>query len=98
MRAFAVFSVRQPESGLMMAVSELKLELLTDEPEITLIKKMAKYGEEITYAASERAPHRIARYAHEIASDFHSFYNHAGSWAGYRLGAGTSGTCRCRAR
>lgn len=31
--------------------------------------------EEITYAASERAPHRIARYAHEIASDFHSFYN-----------------------
>ena len=62
------------ESGLTMAALP-KLELLTDESEITLIKKMAAYGEEITYAASERAPHRIARYAHEIASDFHSFYN-----------------------
>ena len=62
------------ESGLTMAARP-KLELLTDESEIILIKKMAAYGDEIAYAASERAPHRIARYAHEIASDFHSFYN-----------------------
>jgi arginyl-tRNA synthetase len=40
-----------------------------------LIKKMAEYEEEIAYAAKERAPHRIARYVHELAGAFHSFYN-----------------------
>ena len=62
------------ESGLKVA-AQPDLSLLTDETEITLIKKMASYIEEIEYAAQERAPHRIARYVHELASDFHSFYN-----------------------
>lgn len=52
-----------------------QLNLLETESEIDLIKKMAAYEEEIAYAAEERAPHRIARYAHELAGDFHSFYN-----------------------
>ena len=32
--------------------------------------------DEIAQAARERAPHHIARYAHEVAGLFHSFYNH----------------------
>ena len=36
---------------------------------------MADYEEEIAFAAKDRAPHRIARYVHELAGDFHSFYN-----------------------
>lgn len=52
-----------------------RLNLLTEEAEVDLIKKLGEYPEEISSAASERAPHRIARYAHELASLFHTFYN-----------------------
>ena len=52
-----------------------ELELLTDETEIALIKKLAAYPEEIARAAAELAPQRIARYSHELAGAFHSFYN-----------------------
>jgi arginyl-tRNA synthetase len=36
---------------------------------------MAQFPAEVTAAARERAPHRIARYAHELAGLFHTFYN-----------------------
>lgn len=52
-----------------------ELELLTDETEIALIKKIASYPEEIARAAEDFAPQRIARYSHELAGAFHSFYN-----------------------
>ena len=45
------------------------------EAEIDLIKKIGVYPEEVALAAAERAPHRIARYCHELASLFHAFYN-----------------------
>lgn len=44
--------------------------------ELELIKKMAAFPEEVKIAARERAPHRIAHFAHELASLFHNFYNH----------------------
>lgn len=66
---------RQAQEAGIAKANQPKLSLLTDESELALIKKMAAYGEEIEYAAQERAPHRIARYVHELASEFHSFYN-----------------------
>ena len=52
-----------------------ELDVLTDETEIALIKKLGAYPEEIERAASELAPQRIARYSYELAAAFHSFYN-----------------------
>lgn len=49
--------------------------LLTEETEEELIRTLLRYPEEISQSADERAPHRIARYIHELAGDFHSFYN-----------------------
>lgn len=66
---------RQAEENKLPQAIEPKLSLLTDETEIALIKKMADYPEEIDHAAADRAPQRIARYAYELAGDFHSFYN-----------------------
>ena len=66
---------RQAQEAGITKADQPKLSLLTDESELALIKKMAAYVEEIEYAAKERAPHRIARYVHELASEFHSFYN-----------------------
>ncbi len=54
---------------------QVKLSKLTEQAEIDLIKKMAQFPEEVASAARERAPHRIARYAHDLASLFHTFYN-----------------------
>lgn len=63
------------ESGIDMAASKPNFGLLTEEIELDVIKKLADYEDEIAHAAQERAPHRIARYVHEVAGLFHSFYN-----------------------
>lgn len=66
---------RQAKEAGITITEKPALTLLTMPAEIDLIKKMAEYEEEIAYAAKERAPHRIARYVHELAGAFHSFYN-----------------------
>ncbi|MCX7780303.1 MAG: arginine--tRNA ligase [Negativicutes bacterium] len=65
------------EAGITFAGADarLNLALLNSPPEIDLIKKLGEFPDEISAAARERAPHRIARYAHELAGLFHGFYN-----------------------
>lgn len=58
------------------SVDGAALHLLQTEPETDLIKKLAQLPEEIVQAAERREPHHIARYCHELASSFHSFYTH----------------------
>ncbi len=62
------------ETGLQLG-EEPELSLLTDETERELIKKIGEYEEELDRAAAEYAPQRVARYAYDLASLFHSFYN-----------------------
>lgn len=56
--------------------SDVAWDTLQAPQELELIKKMAAFPEEVQIAARERAPHRIAHFAHELASLFHNFYNH----------------------
>ena len=49
--------------------------LLTEKPEIALIKKLCAYSKEISSAAKEYDPSRITKYAIDLASHFHTFYN-----------------------
>lgn len=63
------------EAGVAPDARQAKLHLLMAQPEIDLIKKIGEYPDEIAMAAKERAPHHIARYAHELAGMFHAFYN-----------------------
>ena len=64
------------EAGIgLRDIKQISLQELAGEPEINLIKKLGELPEEISAAARERAPHRIARYAHELAGLFHAFYN-----------------------
>lgn len=62
------------ENGLKLTDS-VNVELLTDESELDLIKRIEEYPEEIERAARDYAPHRIANYAYSLAGLFHSFYN-----------------------
>ncbi len=51
------------------------LTLLQEESEIELIKKLGEYEQELQKAAQDRAVHKVARYVHDLAGLFHSFYN-----------------------
>ncbi|MEG1823718.1 MAG: arginine--tRNA ligase [Cloacibacillus sp.] len=64
------------ERGIPMPkMEEFDVALLTDPSELNLAKAISRFPEEITKAAEETAPHRLAYYATELAEAFHSFYN-----------------------
>ncbi len=54
---------------------EKKLELLQDESEINLIKKIANFSRIIEMSAINFEPHRIAFYLQELSSEFHALWN-----------------------
>jgi arginyl-tRNA synthetase len=47
---------------------------LVAEAELDLLRKLAELPEAIELAAGARAPHRLTRYAEEVAAEFHRFY------------------------
>ena len=49
--------------------------LLTHEKEGDLIRTLGEFPAVVKAAAELREPHRIARYAEELASSFHKFYD-----------------------
>lgn len=67
--------VQAKEAGVVWGgVDNADFTLLREESELDLIKKMDTYHDLIANAARERAPHRVARYAYELAGLFHHFY------------------------
>lgn len=64
------------EDGVKVpAMDQIPVELLQDPAELELLRKIADLPVEIVAAAQNMEPHRMARYAHELASVFHTFYN-----------------------
>ncbi len=51
------------------------LDLLTEPAETALIRQLADFPEEVAGAAFAREPHRLTRYATEVATAFHKFYD-----------------------
>ncbi|RAZ80820.1 arginine--tRNA ligase [Planococcus halotolerans] len=66
--------LRQAEEQGYTASTD-NLELLADEKEIDVLKKIGDFPQVIADAAKQRAPHRVTTYIQELASQFHSFYN-----------------------
>lgn len=54
---------------------EVDLTVLTHPAELDLLRKIADLPQEIASAAADLAPYRMARYATDLATLFHSFYN-----------------------
>jgi len=57
-----------------LPVEEADLGLLTHPMEAALLRRLAAFEEQVLTAASQRAPHRLARYAEDLAAAFHRFY------------------------
>ncbi len=51
------------------------LAALAEPTELALARKLAEFGPTVTGVARARAPHRLTKYAREVASDFHQFYD-----------------------
>ena len=66
--------LRQAEEQGYTASTD-NLDLLADEKEIDVLKKIGDFPQVIADAAKQRAPHRVTTYIQELASQFHSFYN-----------------------
>ena len=65
---------RQAEEVGLKLDGEPKFSMMTTAAEVDLINKIFEYPTEIEKAAEEFAPQRIARYAYDLAAQFHSFY------------------------
>jgi arginyl-tRNA synthetase len=56
------------------ALAQADLSLLTDEGERALMRKLAEFPRIVAQGAAAREPHRIAFFAHELATQFHSYW------------------------
>ncbi|MGD9916031.1 MAG: arginine--tRNA ligase [Rhizobiaceae bacterium] len=76
-RTHSVFRQAGEQGIAVPARSALKNEVgrLTDEGELSLVKKLAEYPRLIEQAALSREPHRLAFYLYDLASAFHAHWN-----------------------
>ena len=65
---------RKAEEAGVSASNE-SLDTLTEPEEIGLIKKLLLFPEVVEEASESLAPHKIAYFLNELASDFHVYYN-----------------------
>jgi len=54
--------------------ADADLSLLTTEAELGLFRKLAEFSEVVEAAAEQYTPHKLTRYAEELAASFHQFY------------------------
>ncbi len=52
----------------------LDLDLLTEDAELTLMRKLGEFPEVVAVSADRLAPHKLTAYAEELAATFHQFY------------------------
>lgn len=70
-----ICSVLAQWGGLATLLNNVDLSPLNNPHEIALLQRLSTYPETVANAASELAPHTIANYLKELASDLHSYYN-----------------------
>lgn len=63
------------KGGTIPPAGECTLNFLSEPAELELIRKLVDFPVEVSEAAVNLEPHRLARYAHELAGAFHVFYN-----------------------
>jgi len=70
-----IASIFRKASEMDITESKEHLELLQAPQEIELIKKLLLFPEVVVDSAQARAPHKVAYYLQEVASEFHVYYN-----------------------
>jgi arginyl-tRNA synthetase len=55
--------------------SDIKLDLISTEDEIKLLKTLSQFPEVVKNSAETFEPHKVITYLNEVAGNFHSFYH-----------------------
>lgn len=70
-----ICSVLTQWGGKLADLQQADLSPLTQAHEIALMQRLSSYPETVVDAATDLAPHTIANYLKELASELHSYYN-----------------------
>jgi arginyl-tRNA synthetase len=70
-----ICSVLTQWGGKLSDLQQADLGPLTQAHEIALMQRLSSYPETVADAATDLAPHTIANYLKELASELHSYYN-----------------------
>jgi len=73
-RISSVLRQGQERGFAPVPVEQADLELLVHPMEAALLRQLAALEELIAVAVRQRAPHRLTRYAEDLAAEFHRFY------------------------
>lgn len=74
-RICGILRVLEQSGVVVPKYSEIKPELLCDETELELLKKLSDLPDEIKSSAISLEPSKMTRYVTELATCFHAFYN-----------------------
>lgn len=70
-----ICSILRQWAGDEKALIKASLTCLTSSASDSLLRRLAEYPDLLTDASKDMAPHAIAFYLRDLASEFHSFYN-----------------------
>ena len=73
-RICSILRLLEDEGIKVLAFDKINPEVLTDEAELELLKKLSDLPGEIEMAAKALEPARITRYVMDLAAQFHTFY------------------------
>ena len=73
-RICSILRLAEEQGHALTDLSSADLSPLDHPDERVLMLKLASYADELAGAAAAREPHRIARFAQDLAADFHAFY------------------------
>jgi len=73
-RIASVLRVAAEQGVVFRPQPEVPFHELTHESELDLIRRLGEWPEVIEIVAEALAPHRLTRFAEELAADFHRFY------------------------
>jgi arginyl-tRNA synthetase len=76
-RIASVLRRAREQASAQLAAAERgeDLERLVEPAELALARRLAEFGPTVAGVARARAPHRLPKYAREVAADFHQFYD-----------------------
>ena len=77
-KATSATTAENPAPAAVLAAEFLPgdadLSQLTDAAELALMRKLSEFAEVVEGAARDLAPHKLTRYAEDLAAQFHQFY------------------------
>jgi arginyl-tRNA synthetase len=73
-RISSILREAQERGAAVPSIDSVDFSRLEHPDELSLIRKLAEFPDEVAEAASRHEPHRMTRYSRELAAAFHLFY------------------------